>query len=47
LDGFETTKDVLDFFKSEKALAEKVTVLDYFEENRESLPSNLTFAPKQ
>ncbi|KAI8638266.1 hypothetical protein BD408DRAFT_477744 [Parasitella parasitica] len=45
LNGFESTKDVLNFFKSEKALAKKVTVLDYFEENRQSLPNNLTLAP--
>ncbi|CEP19877.1 hypothetical protein [Parasitella parasitica] len=45
LNGFETTKDVLEFFRTEKALAKKVTVLDYFEENRKFLPNNLTFAP--
>lgn len=47
LNSFETTKDILDYFKSEKALAKKVTIADYFEEHRESLPSNLTFAPRE
>ncbi|KAI7877298.1 uncharacterized protein EV154DRAFT_525446 [Mucor mucedo] len=48
LNGLETTKDVLAYFKTGGPLeAQKVTIEAYFEDNRESLPKNLTFVPRE
>lgn len=47
LNELETTKDVLDYFKIDQSLAEKTSIRDFFEENAESLPSNLKFADRK
>jgi hypothetical protein len=47
LNQIETTNDVLAYFQREERLVEKVTIEDYFQENTDSLPANLTFAPRE
>lgn len=47
LNQLETTNDVLAYFQRDESLVEKVTIEDYIQENSDSLPSNLTFAPRE
>ncbi|KAI8067411.1 hypothetical protein BDF21DRAFT_466151 [Thamnidium elegans] len=48
LNNLQTTNDVLQYFKEGRGLAiEDTTVQSYLEQNRESLPKNLTFIPRE
>lgn len=48
LNNLQTTKDVLQYFKEGRGSAiEDATVQTYLEQNRDSLPKNLTFIPRE
>ncbi|KAI9486793.1 MAG: hypothetical protein EXX96DRAFT_55040 [Benjaminiella poitrasii] len=47
LNKMSNTKDILEYFKSDRPLNQSsANVQEYFEQNRESLPSNIKFVPK-
>jgi hypothetical protein len=46
LDALKTGSDILDYFKNGETVVKSGTVEEFFQDNEETLPKNLTFVPR-